>query len=173
MFTTVHSPTTLAQPSISYLSTLAHPSKSTQEHQHQNGHSGLYVCSTGLYVSTSHPFLATSPDGAIYDATASHPYEFLEIKCPFSQRHLSPVEACGSRGFCCEIEEDLPKWHRTHPYYSQVQGQMAIGGRMCCDFVNYTKNGIRIPFAQTFWERELLPKRVCFWEYYLAPEIVT
>ena len=143
------------------------------EHQHQNGHSGLYVCSTGLYVSTctSHPFLATSPDGAVYDATVSHPYGFLEIKCPFSQRHLSPVEACGSR----EIEEEFPKLRRTHPYYSQVQGQMAIGGRMWCDFVIYTENGIsikRISFDQTVRERELFPKLVCFWERCLAPEIV-
>ena len=100
------------------------------EHQHQNGHSGLYVCSTGLYVSTLYSFLAISPDGAVYDATASHPYGFLEIKCPFSQQHLTPVEACGSRGFCCKIEEEWPKLRCTHPYYSQVQGQMAIGGRM-------------------------------------------
>ena len=63
----------------------------------------------------------------------------------------------------------------THDYYLQVQGQMALTGATCCDFVIYTKKkGIavqRIRFDKNFWEskarllstffvRHFLPKYV-------------
>ena len=35
------------------------------------------------------------------------------------------------------------KLKENHPYYSQVQGQMAIGGRVWNDFIIYTNRGIR------------------------------
>ena len=48
-------------------------------------------------------------------------------------------------------------------------------GRSWCDFVMYTERGLnveRIPFDSTFWEKELLPKLVAFYDNCLAPEIV-
>ena len=87
-----------------------------------------------------------------------------------------PEEACQSRGFfCCKIDNGKPKLSRTHIYYSQVQGQMAIGGRTWCDFIIYTEKGIiveRISFDELFWETELLPKLIQFCECCIAPEIV-
>ena len=65
---------------------------------------------------------------------------------------------------------------RNHSYYCQVQGQMAITGRTWCDFVVYTTKGIaveRITFDKLFWENELLPKLVDFFDNYVAPEIVS
>ena len=50
---------------------------------------------------------------------------------------------------------------RSHSYYCQVQGQMAITERPWCDYIVYTSNGIandRITFDKLFWESELLPK---------------
>ena len=63
----------------------------------------------------------------------------------------------------------------SHPYYSQVQGQMDIGERAWCNFVTYTEKGVsveKIPFDSAFWEKELLPKLVHLWECCVAPEIV-
>ena len=37
------------------------------DHQHIHGHRNLTVTSSGLVVSGTHPFLAASPDGAVYD----------------------------------------------------------------------------------------------------------
>ena len=145
------------------------------EYQHKNGHVSLYACTTGLYVSTSHSFLGASPDGAVFDITEPAPHGFLEMKCPYSQRHLTPVEACRSPGFFCKLDNGQPKLVHSHPYYSQVQGQMGIGERSWCDFVIYTEKGIsveRIPYNSEFWEKELLPKLVHFWECCVAPEIV-
>ena len=62
-------------------------------------HTSLYACNTGLYVSTSYPFLTAPPDGAVVDTTAPTPYGFLEIKCPYAQRNLTPVEAYQCRHF--------------------------------------------------------------------------
>ena len=113
------------------------------DYQHRHGHGSLYVCNTGLYISVLHPFLGASPDGAVYDVNASgSPYGFAEVKCPYSKRHLTPVEASESPGFCCTIQDGQPKLRRTHPYYSQVQGQLAIGCREWCDFIIYTEKGI-------------------------------
>ena len=145
------------------------------DYQHRQGHSGLYVCTTGLFVSSAYPFLGTSPDGAVYDPTSSSPYGFLEVKCPYTQRQLTPVQACSCQGFSSKLENGQPALHHTHPYYSQVQGQMAIGGRTWCDFVLYTEKGIsveRIPFDSSYCENELLPKLVLFMEKCFAPEIV-
>ena len=64
----------------------------------------------------------------------------------------------------------------NHQYYAQVQGQMAIGERPWCDFVVYTPKGIniqRIHFDKNYWESNLLPKLVAFYDNCLAPEIVS
>ena len=144
------------------------------DYQQAHGHPGLYVCPTGLHLSVHYPFLGASPDGAVYDPLSSDPFGFLEIKCPYSQRHKSPVEACSSSGFCSTLEDNVPRLRHTHLYYSQVQGQMAIGERKWCDFVLSTEKGIsveRIPFNLDFWQ-ELLPKLISFWEGCVAPEVV-
>ena len=45
--------------------------------QQNNGHTGLYACTTGIYVPPLYSFLATSPDGAVY-ITATLPCAFLK-----------------------------------------------------------------------------------------------
>jgi len=57
------------------------------------------------------------------------------------------------------------KLKQNHVYFSQIQDQTAIGERKWCDFVAYTNKRIaieRIPFNDTFWESELLPKLTDF-----------
>jgi len=49
----------------------------------------------------------------------------------------------------------------NHPYYAQVQGQMAVGH----DFVIYTTKGINVEhiyFDTNYWSNTLLPKLVGF-----------
>ena len=43
---------------------------------------------------------------------------------------------------------------KSHPYYAQVQGQMAITGAKWCDFIVYTNVGMhiqRIQFDSIYW----------------------
>ena len=91
------------------------------------------------------------------------------------------MQASVNKDFCSVLlkkdngEEQLTLRH-NHPYYSQVQGQMAITGRSWCDFVIYTEKGLsieRISFNCDFWQMELLPKLTDFYDNCLAPEIVS
>ena len=148
-------------------------------HQHSNDHTDLIVTASGVIVNKSHCFLGASPDGAVYDPhNSEEPYGFLEVKCPYSVRNLTPIEACDSSTFCCVL--DTTTWQlklkETHPYFAQVQGQMAIGERPWCDFVVFTLKGIsvqRIPFNPNFWTDKLLPKLTSFYDNCVAPELVS
>ena len=149
------------------------------EYQKSNGHPDLTVCASGFIVSTSHPFLGASPDGAVYDPSNSlQPFGFLEIKCPYSARDMSPLEACMNSGFCCRVDSttECVRLKESHTYFSQVQGQMAIGCRPWCDFVLYTNKGIsveKISFNESFWNDKLLPRLISFYDNCVVPEIVS
>ena len=151
-----------------------------QTKQRENGHPDLVVCKSRFIVNPLFPFLRASPDGAVYDPSLpEEPYGFLEIKCPYSQRDVTPMQACDSPGFCCSIISIQDKssicLRKEHPYFSQVQGQMGIGKRPWCDFVIHTTKGTaiqRIKFDKVFWDQELLPKLTEFYTNSIAPEIV-
>ena len=104
--------------------------------------------------------MGASPDGAVYDPSHKDaPFGFVEIKCPYSVRDLTPIEASHTPGFCC-VENNLGNLElkEKHSYFVQVQGQMAIGERPWCDFVIYTQKGInvqRISFNQDYWKVNL------------------
>ena len=105
-------------------------------------------------MSESHPFLGASPDGYVHDPTnQGEEFGFIEVKCPFVQRDLSPLEASLTSGFCCTCRQvtnqttcNSPelKLQQNHKYYAQVQGQMAVGGMTWCDFVIYTNRRINV-----------------------------
>ena len=103
------------------------------------------------------------------------PYGFLEVKCPYSHREKTPVEACATSGFCYVVDSTGQlRLRDNHKYYAQVQGQMAIGERPWCDFVVFTMKGLsveRISFNLDYWTNTLLPKLVSFYDNCVAPEL--
>ena len=147
-----------------------------EQHQNNTGHNGLYIAPSGFVVCELYPFLGVSPDSVVHDPTSSNPFGLAEVKCPYSARNLLlPVEAGKVPNFFCDVIDSKLKLKRSHPYYSQVQGQMAITERPWCDFVVYTKKGIhveRIDFDPEFWNDKLLPKLKDFYDSCLAPNIV-
>ena len=139
------------------------------------GPSGFLVCET-------HPFLGATPDGTVYDPTdKGHPFGFIEVKCPYSQRNCTPLDACLTSGFFCKLQtqpdgSQIAKVKINHPYYAQVQGQMAVGQRPWCDFVVFTSIGLsveRVSFNEEYWQNTLLPALETFYDNCLAPEIVS
>ena len=145
-----------------------------QQHQNISGHNGLYVAPSGFVVYESYPFLGVSPDSVVHDPNNPNPFGLAEVKCPYSARNLSPIEAGKSPNFYCDVIDSKLKLKHSHPYYSQVQGQMAITERHWCDFIVYTKKGIhveRIDFDAEFWTDKLLPKLKDFYDSCLAPNI--
>ena len=146
-------------------------------HQKMNGHPDLMVSPCGFHISESYPYLGATPDGAVYDpSNSAQPFGFLEVKCPYSHRNVTPQEVCSTSGFCCTLDGSVMTLRRNHKYFAQVQGQMAIGGREWCDFVVYTTKGIhieRIHFDNQYWEKILLPKLQEFYDNCVGPEIVS
>ena len=146
------------------------------EFQKKSGHQGLFACQSGFMISESYPFLGASPDGVIYDPSVTNPFGLLEIKCPYAIRNKTPTEAGSSSSFFCELKDNKLRLKQSHYYYCQVQGQMAVSGRLWCDFVIYTPKDIsieRINFDSDFWNKHLLPKLIDFYDNCIAPEIVS
>ena len=152
-----------------------------KEQQNAAGHNGLFYTKSGFVISEEYPFLGASPDAVVYDSSCTESFGLAEIKCAFFNRNVSPSEACSSSGFCSTLEttsdgESCIKLRKDHMYFLQVQGQMAITKRPWYNFVIYTEKGLsieRIDFDSTFWEKELLPKLIDFYDNCLAPEILS
>ena len=106
------------------------------DHHKKNGNGGVTVSKSGFHVSETHPFLGASPDRCVYDPhSPNDPYGFLEIKCPYKYREVSPTLACSDKDFCGFFDKNyLFHLKQSHKYYAQVQGQMAIEKQNWCDF---------------------------------------
>ena len=150
------------------------------KYQHDHGHDCLVVAPSGFLISRTHPFLGASPDGAVYDPSdRNHMFGFLEIKSPFSHRNMTPEEACLDQQFCCTMQENADRTKqvvlkRDHPYFAQIQGQMAIAALVRS--VIYTTQGLsvhRVLFDSVYWEKTSLPKLVSYYDNCIAPEIVS
>ena len=72
---------------------------------------------------------------------------------------------------------------RTHAYFTQVQFQMAVTGRLWTDFVVFTvpdegkEDGNiiveRIPFSPVFWKKKLLPAVKTVFTKFIVLELLT
>jgi len=136
------------------------------------------VTKSGFLINPSWPpFLVASSDGAVYNPSdRNNPYGFLEIKCPYSVRNKTPLEAAANSSFYSTIESDGDLvLKKSHSYYSQIQGQMAIGECTWCDFVVYTSKGLsvqQILYDHQYWT-DNSPKLLSFYDNCIAPECVS
>ena len=105
---------------------------------------GLEVHPCGVYISHLYPFLAASPDGLIHFSDGS--LGLIEVKCPFKHRASMISDACKDPQFCLQFDSSkgFVSLKRTHNYYYQVTGQLAITGACICYFVVWTCNDIFI-----------------------------
>ena len=114
------------------------------EFQQQNKEN-IVVTKSGFCISSANPFLGASPDGCVYDPYVPEcPFGFLEVKCPYKYRDVHPIDACTHSDFCGSLHGGKFELKRSHHYYAQVQGQMAIGNRNWCDFVVWTTKGVLV-----------------------------
>ena len=95
------------------------------QYQHNNGKRKLTVASMGFTICQQYPFLDAIPDGEVYDPTnVEHPFDLLEVKCPFIHKKHTPIEACSDSKFCCELNDGMIRLKNSHSYFCQIQGQM-------------------------------------------------
>ena len=137
----------------------------------------MVVCSCGFFSNTDFPFLGATSDGSVYDPSEpEQPFGYLEVKCPYSVRDLTPVEVCSTQNFYCSLDSNGNlKLKENYQYYAQIQGQMAVGECTWCDFVVYTQKGCSIQqiyFNKIFWDN-LLSKLTTFYDNCVVAEIVS
>ena len=159
-----------------------HARKAYLGYMRAKGHDISYRDS-GLHLYPPATFLGASTDGIIVDSSLEDcSMGCLEIKCPFSIGGTSaleqtPAELAQNTSFYLEcVGSDNLQLKRAHPYYAQVQGEMAIVGTEWCDFVVYTPVGLhveRVVFDYSFWEDKLLPSLQRFFRNHVLPELVT
>lgn len=105
-------------------------------------HSGFTVTATGLHIHPDYPHLGASPDDGLVSCSCCGE-GVLEIKCPFSKRNIDPSQIRDCDFYLKPTATGL-KLSKTHNYYMQVQGQLAICKRKYCDFVCWTPLGMHI-----------------------------
>ncbi len=94
------------------------------------------VSPCGFVVHPDAPYLGASPDAKVYDPNADPCFGLAEVKCPdvhtvSEARHIKIVNG----------QATLKK---SHKYYWQVQGQLAVTGLSWCDFITDTKEDLTV-----------------------------
>ena len=152
-----------------------HESQAREEYA-QTLEKGWSVRETGLRVSSAEGkgYMGASPDGLVcYDGQVRG---CVEIKCPYSARDKSVVDACSMPQFYCNKDEnDKITLKRRHNYYYQIQGQLAILNLEWCDFVIWTNVDLhveRVKRDPKFWRLQCLPKLKSFYYNIMLPEIL-
>ena len=143
------------------------------EYQNNLSHININIQAVGLIVSQEKVFLGASPDSFVSCDCCGD--GVVEIKCPESLRPTptNPTPSVLS-AHCLTKVNGTMHLSMQHNYYSQVQGLLAICGKLC-DFVVYNRTDIfveRISFNDTYW-MEMQDCLVDFFITYMIPELVT
>ena len=136
----------------------------------KKSHRKLKSAETGLVIMDQKPFIGVSPDLEVDCECCGK--GLVEIKCPYSIRDTAPTAENLSY---LQTSDGKVQLKTNSEYYYQVQGQMAVTGRLYTDFVIFTCHGNliqRIKFDSCFWEG-MLNKLEWFWVNCLCSELLT
>ena len=157
--------------------------KHSLENQKANGEEMVFE-SSGLHLLPEKSYLDASSDGKLTCLTSdTNCIGCLEIKCPYSidgtstvsMKPLEIADRFGSKFFMRKGEDDLLHIRPEHPYFAQVQGEMAIIGVEWCDFAVYSGGEVvvnRILADCQYWT-ELNDVLDSFYVQYVVPEILS
>ena len=135
----------------------------------------VVVRQCGMASHTQFRFLGASPDGMVFDQTASPRFGLLEVKCPYAafNKSLTVQAACNKLpAFCCTVQDGSVKLREDHEYYYQVQGQLAVCSAKWCDFVVWLGKDMsvqRIAYDDVFWNTSMLPCLLNFYSRFALP----
>ena len=68
----------------------------------------------------------------------------LEIKCPFTCKDWSLLDASKERLFLHQQSNEIMTFDTNHTYYYQVQAQIELCGAKYCDLVVWSENELHI-----------------------------
>ena len=144
----------------------------------------MVVEESGLHLMPDKSYLGASSDGNVLCTSVDTCcMGCLEIKYSYSidksiTIEMSPMEIAekyGSKFFMKRGEDGELHLLQEHPYYAQVQGELAITNREWCDFVVFSNGEIvidRILADLDYWN-ELEEKLEEFYVHHLLPEILS
>ena len=131
-------------------------------------HNNCKMISCGLFVSKSHPHIGASPDALVLCSCCQK--ACVEIKCPYSIRNQSVVEAWNETSFL-EKRDGKIQLKRNHKYYTQIIGQLAMTDCKQCYFVVWTTVNPplveTITFDEAYWQA-VLQNLVIFYKSYMS-----
>lgn len=93
-------------------------------------HCDVSVTQCGFIIHPDAPHLGASPDAKVFDPSEMPPFGLAEVKCCDVGNVALVKHLATSKG--------QASLKRTHKYYYQVQGQLALSGLQWCDFVTDT-----------------------------------
>ena len=128
------------------------PALQLYKNSERKKHKKLCVKPCGLVLYPVLEIIGASPDGII-QCDCCNP-RCLEIKCPWTHRGLTIADFVAEKETCLKLESDSIVLDKAHMYYTQVQCQMAVTGRKCCDFFVCNSKGhhsTRVTFDEEFW----------------------
>ena len=119
---------------------------------------GVNIDQAGLFINPEWPYLAATPDRVIRGAVNG----VVKVKCPYGGRQSAiKAEFKDYFPFLVFGAEGKKNIKRTHDYFYQITGQMAISKAHIRYFVVYAKVDLfieKIEFDQHFFETNMLPK---------------
>ena len=133
---------------------------------------GVEVHPCGIFVGIDSGFLGASPDGVVFNQEAE--MGIIEVKCPYKHRMESISNACKDKYFHLEVANGKTHLKRTHDYFFQITGQLAITEASFCDCVTWTCKDIfieQIYLDENHWRKMLLQLQE-FYATSLGPEII-
>ena len=129
------------------------------------------MCACGLFIHPAYPHLRALPDGIITCSCCSG-IAVLEVKCPYSCRDKTFMEACNASNFYLKMRADGGfVLNTTHSYYYQVQAQIKICKANFCDFVVWNENDLFIMPEDDFIE-SAFTKAITFFKLGILPELL-
>ena len=119
------------------------------------------VYRTGFLINSGCPYLGASPDFLFYDPSRNEVFGLLEIKC-------LQCDSCKDAK-CLKVINGQLTLKKTHEYYLQVMGQMAITGLKRCDLMVFCKNDwlIETIFFDEEFFIDIYSKLTIFFNYFL------
>ena len=92
----------------------------------KSSHSNLTMSVCGMYISQEYVHISSTPDRMLHCTCCG--VRPLEVKNPYTYRHLSVSEYSKIPGQCLICDNDTVALDRSHPYYYQVQCHMLVTG---------------------------------------------
>lgn len=142
------------------------------------------ISSSGLVISSEHPYLGASPDGIVSVLQNGKVIDkgLIEIKQVLTTHTDMTIHTAAGdpkiKNFCLKKEHATLKLNHNHNFYYQIQGQLNVCGFQWCDLVlRSAVQGdifiLRLHRDVKFWDSVMLPKLKSFYFNCLLPEITS